>query len=140
MAGGGVSFCDRLRSRSRDYQGESKPFEFTHLPVGDYVLVFNRRDQADPDGPFPRTFYPNAPDRSSAQIIHLEDGQQIMNADIHLRRVSMPTRKVTIHLLWDGGKPQDYYASDVIVEASEGVRLYPNIIRSRTAPIRSACC
>jgi hypothetical protein len=30
------------------YQGESKPFEFTHLPVGDYVLVFNRRDQPDP--------------------------------------------------------------------------------------------
>jgi len=56
------------------YQGESKPFEFTHLPVGDYVLVFNRRDQADSDGPFLRTFYPSAPDGSSAQIIHLEDG------------------------------------------------------------------
>jgi hypothetical protein len=55
------------------YQGESKPFGFTHLPVGDCVLVFNRRDQADPDGPLPRTFYPNAPDRSSAQIIHLEE-------------------------------------------------------------------
>jgi hypothetical protein len=77
------------------YQGESKPFELTHLPVGDYVLVFNTRDQADPDGPFPRTFYPGAPDRSGAQIIHLEDDQQTMNADIHLRRVSMPTRKVT---------------------------------------------
>jgi hypothetical protein len=95
------------------------------MPPGDYVLVFNRRDQADPDAPFPRTFYPNALDRGSAQIIHLEDGQQIMNADIHLRKVSMPTRKVTIHLLWDGGKPQDYYAPNVIVEAGEGVRPYP---------------
>jgi hypothetical protein len=77
------------------YQGESKPFEFTHLPVGDYVLVFNRRDQADPDGPLPRTFYPNAPDRSSAQIIHLEDGQQIMNADIHLGGMAASRRIVT---------------------------------------------
>jgi hypothetical protein len=106
-------------------QDESKPFEFAHVPAGDYLLVFNQRDQADPDAPFPRTFYPNALDRGSAQIIHLEDGQQIMNADIHLRRVAMPTRKVTVHLLWDGGKPQDYYAPVVIVEAGEGVRPYP---------------
>jgi hypothetical protein len=107
------------------YQDESKPFEFAHLPPGDYVLVFNQRDQADPDAPFPRTFYPNALDRGSAQIIHLEDGQQIMNADIHLRRVAMPTRKVTVHLLWDGSKPLDYYSPAVIVEASEGVPPYP---------------
>jgi hypothetical protein len=106
-------------------QDESKPFEFAHVPAGDYLLVFNQRDQAGPDAPFPRTFYPNALDRGSAQIIHLEDGQQIMNADIHLRRVAMPTRKVTVHLLWDGGKPQDYYAPVVIVEAGEGVRPYP---------------
>jgi hypothetical protein len=107
------------------YQDESKPFEFAHLPPGDYVLVFNQRDQADPDAPFPRTFYPNALDRGSAQIIHLEDGQQIMNADIHLRRVAMPTRKVTVHLLWDGSKPLDYYSPAVIVEAREGVPPYP---------------
>ena len=107
------------------YQGDSKPFEFAHLPGGDYVVVFNRTDQADADAPYPRTFYPNAPDRGSAQIIHLEDGQQILNADIHLRRVAMPTRKVTVHLLWDGGEPQDYYAPVIIVEASEGVPPYP---------------
>jgi len=107
------------------YQDESKPFEFVHLPPGDYVLVFNRRDQADADAPFPRTFYPNALDRGSAQVIHLEDGQQIMNADIHLRKVSMPTRKVAVHLRWDGGESQDYYAPAVIVEASEGVPPYP---------------
>jgi hypothetical protein len=102
------------------------------------VLVFNRRDQADPDGPFPRTFYPSAPDRSSAQIIHIEDGQQTMNADIHLRRVSMPTRKVTIHLHWVGGKPQDYYAPEVIVEISEGVRPYPYKISDGTYSL--SCC
>ena len=30
-----------------------------------------------------------------------------------------------IYLLWDGGKPQDYYTPEVIVEISEGVRPYP---------------
>ncbi|HSZ02382.1 MAG TPA: carboxypeptidase-like regulatory domain-containing protein [Terriglobales bacterium] len=113
-------------------QDESKPFEFAHVPGGDYVLVFNRRDQAEPDAPFPRTFYPNALDRGSAQIIHLEDGQQIMNADIHLRKVSIPTRTVTIHMLWDGGKPQNYYAPIVIVEAGEGVPPYPYKISDGT--------
>jgi hypothetical protein len=113
-------------------QDESKPFEFAHVPAGDYLLVFNQSDQADPDAPFPRTFYPNALDRGSAQIIHLEDGQQIMNADIHLRRVSIPTRKVTIHLLWDGGKPQDYYAPYVIVQAGEGSPPYPYKISDGT--------
>jgi hypothetical protein len=113
-------------------QDESKPFEFAHVPAGDYLLVFNQSDQADPDAPFPRTLYPNALDRGSAQIIHLEDGQQIMNADIHLRRVSIPTRKVTIHLLWDGGKPQDYYAPYVIVQAGEGSPPYPYKISDGT--------
>jgi hypothetical protein len=67
------------------YQGDSKPFEFVHLPAGDYILVFNRRDQARSGTSFPRTFYPDAPDLRSAQIIHLKDGQKIVNADIRLR-------------------------------------------------------
>jgi hypothetical protein len=107
------------------YQGEAKPFEFTHLPRGDYLLVFNRTDVADPDGPFPRTFYSDAPDLASAQIIHLKDGEQMMNADIHLRSTLMPTRNVTVRLFWDDGKPEDYYSPAVIVEASEGQPPYP---------------
>jgi len=68
-----------------------KPFEFYHLPAGDYVLVFNRQNREEPDAPFRRTFFPDAPDRESAVVIHLAEGQQISNADIHVLAAS-PTR------------------------------------------------
>jgi len=68
-----------------------KPFEFYHLPAGDYVLVFNRQNREEPYAPFPRTFFPDAPDRESAVVIHLAEGQQISNADIHVPAAS-PTR------------------------------------------------
>jgi hypothetical protein len=129
------------------YQGEAKPFEFMHLLPGDYVLVFNRKDQSNPDSPFPRTFYADAPDLASAQIIHLKDGEQMTNADIHLRPSSTPTRTVTIHLSWDDGKPQDYSPPAVIVEASEGQSPYPfkisdgvyslNLLRNATYVVRA---
>jgi hypothetical protein len=55
-------------------QTDGKPYEFKHLPPGDYVLVFNRRNDASPDDPFPRTFYPDAADLQSATLIHLSNG------------------------------------------------------------------
>jgi hypothetical protein len=72
------------------YQGKArpgedwKPFEFYHLPAGDYILVFNGQDKEGPGSPFPRTFYPHAPDRKSSQIIHLSEGQQILDANIYV--------------------------------------------------------
>src|SRR5579863_2180384 len=51
-----VDLYSEEQAGASSYQGDSKPFEFAHLPAGDYVLVFNRRDQADADAPFPRTF------------------------------------------------------------------------------------
>ena len=56
-----------------------------------------------------------------AQILQLEDGQQIADADIHLRHAPLPTRRLAIRVLWDRLAPQNYYPPDVIVEASEGV-------------------
>ena len=106
------------------YQGGSKPFEFLRLPPGDYVLVFGSvRNRIDPDNPFPRTFYPSAPDIPAAHVIHLSDGQQILNADIHLP-AALPTRKLFVHLLWNGRRPADYYTPNVIVE-TEGQRPHP---------------
>jgi len=72
------------------FQGRRRPgedwklFEFYHLPAGDYVLVFNRQNRKEPDAPFLPTFFPSAPDRESAVVIHLAEGQQISNADIHV--------------------------------------------------------
>src|ERR1017187_9232035 len=54
-----------------------RPFHFSHLPAGDYLLVFNAANWEDPYAPFRMTFYPNASSREGAQPIHLSDGQQV---------------------------------------------------------------
>ena len=95
----GVELCRASRYNEREpglfgFQGklgpteEWKPFEFYHLPAGDYVLVFNRQNREEPNAPFPRTFFPDAPDRESAVVIHLAEGQRISNADIHVLTAS----------------------------------------------------
>jgi hypothetical protein len=104
-------------------QDNGKPFEFVHLPGGDYILVFNRANQADPDAPFPRTFYPNAADLQGSVPIHLADGQQILNADIHVSN-GLPTRELTVQLGWGGKQRSDYYSPQIIIEASEGKAPY----------------
>ncbi len=46
------------------YQGDGKPFEYSRLAPGDYILLFGshaNQDWIDPDHPFPQTFYPSAP-------------------------------------------------------------------------------
>jgi hypothetical protein len=98
---------------------EWKPFEFYHLPAGDYVLVFNPKNEEDPDAPFPTTFYPGATHLESAQLIHLSAGQKILDADIHVTN-PLATRQLTIHFDWAGRNPQDFFRPDVIVKASGG--------------------
>jgi len=65
-------------------KGEWKQFEFYHLPADDYVLVFNPANKIEAHAPFPRTFYPDASSLETAEIIHLSEGQQILDADIHI--------------------------------------------------------
>jgi hypothetical protein len=103
---------------------EWKPFEFYHLPADDYVLLFNSANKEEPDAPFQRTFYPNASDLESSQLIHLAEGQQILNADIHVSN-PLPTRHITLRLAWDGRTPQHFYPPQVIVKASKGMEPYP---------------
>ena len=105
-------------------QVNGKPFEFFHLPPGDYVLVFNRRNFASPDAPFQRTFYLDATNAQSATPIHLSNGQQISDADIHVKG-PIPSRKITVQLHWNGRTPSDYYPPQVIVAASEGQDPFP---------------
>jgi len=103
---------------------EWKPFEFYHLSAGDYVLVFNPKNDKDPDAPFPTTFYPRATDVESAQLIHLSDGEKILDADIHVSN-PLATRQITIHFDWGGRNPQDFNQPDVIVKASGGNQPFP---------------
>ena len=104
---------------------EWRPFAFDHLSAGDYVLVFNYADQAEPDEPFHRTFYPHAARLEDAQVIHLSRGQQIVNADIHAGHAS-PTRRITVRIAWSGRKPEEYSPAVVIAEASGGTQTWPS--------------
>jgi len=95
-------------------QVDGRPFEFTMVPPGDYVLAFGngKPHPLNPDHPFPDTFYPAAPDLASATVIHLGPGQQVMNADIHLPP-GRPTRKLEVVLNWNGIRAADTYGAYV---------------------------
>lgn len=110
-------------------QVDNKPLTFSHLPPGDYVIVFNRQNYTSPDAPFFRTFYPHAQDIQNATRIHLSGGQQISDADIQVKD-PIATRKITVHLHWNGRIPTDYYPPQVIIQASEGANPY----MARVAP------
>jgi hypothetical protein len=105
-------------------QNDGRPYEFKDLPPGDYVLVFNRRNNSSPDDPFPRTFYGDSMDLRGATQIHLPSGQQISNADIHVKNPA-PTRKIIVQLRWGDRTPTEYYSPQVIIEATEGRGPYP---------------
>jgi hypothetical protein len=122
--GSGAEFAFQGR---RTPTAEWQPFLYTHLPAGDYVLAYNSANQENPDGPFPRTFYPNASTIENAQKIHLSDGQQILNADIRLPN-PLPTRQIAVRLNWNGRKPEDYYRPNAIAKASRGAE--PRLVES----------
>jgi hypothetical protein len=122
------------RSGADSYQQGSKPYTFKHLPPGDFVIVFNRLDQFDPDAPFRRTFYPGTSDLKAAKAIHLEDGQQITNADIQLGKPVIQTRTLTVRLLWNGNDPRDYFPPRI--SAHWGMQLDPTAMDP--IPVRSS--
>jgi len=101
------------------FQGPKGDFEFDHVGPGEYVLVFNRMNRKDPNSPFPRAFYPGAPDLSSAKFIVLKDGQQLLKADIRFKEDDgYPTRQIRVKLKWKEGRPPgEVY---VTAKAAEG--------------------
>ncbi len=109
------------KSGRLSHQGGSESYYFKNLPSGDYVLVFNRLNLLNPDAPFAITFYPNAPNFNTAQIIHLEDGQQITNADIHLGKPIAQSRNLIVRLLWGKNDPQEYFSPYINVHPSWGL-------------------
>ena len=86
------------------FQGPKGIFEFDHIGPGEYILVFNRMNRMDPNSPYPRSFYPGAPDRSEAKFIKLKDGQQLLKADLHVKD-GFPTRLLRVQLKWPDGRP-----------------------------------
>jgi len=92
-----------------------RPFEFDHLPAGDYILVFNYADFVERDAPFHRTFYPHAAKVEDAQIIHLAAGQQITNADIHVGEAAA-LREITVRVAWSGKGPTGWVPVRIVAE------------------------
>jgi len=95
------------------HQQHGEPFVFTPLPPGDYILHFGTDFGIDPDNPFPVTYYPGVTDRRRATVIHLAEGQQILNADIHLGP-PVPTRQIVVTLRWNGRNPLEYGEPSIV--------------------------
>ena len=85
----------------------NKPeFIFEHVAAGDYILVYNDQERIEPITPYPRMFYPGVSDLKQAQIIHVEEGQEIGGL---VFRVSggRTTRPITVRLFAPKGELPD---------------------------------
>jgi hypothetical protein len=91
-------YGEKVRAGWMESQDREKGFfEFKHVAPGDYLLVYNNRDNVSTDTPFRRTFYPGVPDKAQAALIHVGAGTQVKDADIKLTGgKSMRTIKVTL--------------------------------------------
>jgi len=88
-------------------QDLNKPeFIFEHVAAGDYILVYNDQERIEPITPYPRMFYPGVSDLKQAQIIHVEEGQEIGGL---VFRVSggRTTRPITVRLFAPKGELPD---------------------------------
>jgi hypothetical protein len=86
------------------FQGAKGVFDFDHIGPGQYIIVFNRPNRTDPNSPFPRTFYPGAPDAKEATPIEVKEGEQVLKVNFAVKE-AFPTRHLLVHLTWKDGKP-----------------------------------
>jgi hypothetical protein len=94
-----------------ELQQGSKPFVFDHVAPGSYILVFNERDNRDPDAPFGRTFYGDVHDEARAKRLVVSEVDGVIIADIHVRE-GAATRKIKVNLVGEDGQPYaDAYLS-----------------------------
>jgi hypothetical protein len=107
--------------RWTEYQDQKKRrgfFEFHRVKPGDYILVFNDLDKISPDTPFPRFYYPGVRELAHAQRIHMEAGQQFLDADIHVSS-GHPARDITVKLIAEEGNlPNIHYVEATGLDGS----------------------
>jgi len=84
-------------------QGTEGFFKFVHLSPGQYLILVNPDDSRNPEFPYRRTFYPGVHERTSAAIITLREGEQMMDADIQLEPQFAP-RHLTVRVTWADGR------------------------------------
>jgi hypothetical protein len=78
-------------------------FKFEGVPVGEFFLVLNPRNEAPEknDAPYPRTFYPNAPDESGATKIVVAEGAKLENLILRVGP-ALKARRVSGSVVLDG--------------------------------------
>ncbi len=86
-----------------EVQCDKDHFEFQNVSPGDYVLVFNNRNQIEPKTPFTRSYFPGTPDLAHARVIHLKDGEEVLDANIHVAP-ARAIRELTVKFVAEQGK------------------------------------
>ncbi len=81
-------------------------FKFEEVPVGEFHLVLNPRNEAPGEGdpPYARTFYPNATDVSGATKIVVTEGAKLENLTLRVGR-AFKARTVSGKVVWETGAP-----------------------------------
>ncbi len=96
---------DPERSRFEKIQADGS-FKFEGVPVGEFHLVLNPRNEApgEDDPPYTRTFYPNATDVSGATKIVVTEGAKLENLTLRVGR-PYKARTVSGKVVWENGAP-----------------------------------
>jgi len=119
--------ADRYKQGERGWwefaDEKNKYFEFDHVAPGEYVLVFNSKNDLKTDVPYPRTFFRDASDAQHAEHIHLGSGDQLLHEDIQLSGGTV-TRKIRVHVSFAAGSEPT--SSTLFVEGSKGEEVYPS--------------
>ncbi|HEU4769111.1 MAG TPA: carboxypeptidase-like regulatory domain-containing protein [Pyrinomonadaceae bacterium] len=96
---------DGDRSDFTKIEGDGS-FKFEGVPVGEFHLVLNPRNEApgEDDPPYARVFYPNATDVSGATKIVVTEGAKLENLTLRVGR-AFKARTVSGKVVWEKGGP-----------------------------------
>lgn len=94
-----------------ELQQGNKPFIFDHIAPGNYILVFNEKEERSPDAPYNRTFYGDVPEVTQATRLVVSEASGVISADIHVHG-GTETRKVRVNVVGEDDQPyKDAYLS-----------------------------
>jgi hypothetical protein len=105
----------QLGEENGGWSDEAGYFSLDHVPSGEYTLSINYVVPPDEDYPYPPTFYPNAAERSKAQVIKVGFGQKIRGIVFRLPP-PLGEKKVSGTIVRPDGTPAvkaDVYLEDV---------------------------
>ena len=107
-----VNAADAVRGFSMKLE-DSGSFKFEGVPVGEYYLILNPRNQApdENDAPYPRTYFPNVAEAGGATKIVVTEGAKLENLTLHVGP-RWKERLITGKVVWqNGGPPRDAHLS-----------------------------